>query len=54
MGLRNGDRLTIEITDKDEALIKVVEREEATQMLLKMLEKPPSMGRVIGKLTSAR
>ncbi len=51
MGLRNGDRLTIEITEKDEALIKVVERDEATQMLLDILEKPPSMGQVIGKLT---
>ena len=51
MGLRNGDRVTIEITDKNQATIKVAERDEATQRILESLQQPPSLGKINGTLT---
>jgi hypothetical protein len=51
MGLRNGDRATIEVTNQNEAQIKVAERDEATQRLLETLKSPPSLGKIKGALT---
>jgi len=51
MGLRNGDRITIEVTNHNEARIKVTERDEATQRLLESLKSPPSLGKIKGTLT---
>jgi len=49
--LKDGDRLTIEVTDSDEARIKIVENDRATQELLELLENPPRMGKIKGRLT---
>ena len=51
MGLRNGDRVTIEVTNQNEARIKVTERDEATKRLLESLKSPPSLGKIKGTLT---
>jgi len=51
MGLRNGDRVTIEVTNQNEARIKVAERDEAPQRLLETLKSPPSLGKIKGTLT---
>lgn len=49
--LKDGDRLTIEVTDSDEARIKVVANDKATQELLELLENPHRMGKIRGRLT---
>ncbi|RLI06235.1 hypothetical protein DRO24_05135 [Candidatus Bathyarchaeota archaeon] len=48
--LRDGDRIWIEILNEDEARLVIVQRVEASKRLLKRLQSPPDLGRVMGEL----
>lgn len=51
LGLTEGDRLRIEVVDRSEARIRIIRRVNATKRILDLLNNPPDLGRIKGKLT---
>lgn len=51
LGLKEGDRIHIEVVDSGEARLRVVGSAEASKRILERLKDPPKLGRVLGGLT---
>jgi len=51
LGLKEGDRIHIEVVDRGEARLRVVRSTEASKRILERLKDPPKLGRVLGGLT---
>lgn len=51
LGLSEGDRLQVDIVGRDEARIRVVRSSESSKRIIEMLDNPPDLGEIKGRLT---
>jgi len=51
LGLSEGDRLQVDIVGRDEARLRVVRSSEASKRIIEVLDNPPDLGEIKGRLT---